>query len=121
MPNLTIHRNETPLTRETYVFDYNPGHFGSYGTRLIYYALETRKTTRHKFKGPAWNSSDERKPHGSQLDRPQVIPVEVLIKLQERLIDEVLSMPLYIGWFNRNHVIRDDMRHIATVRTERDK
>ncbi|QIW87581.1 hypothetical protein Ab1vBOLIVR4_gp64 [Agrobacterium phage OLIVR4] len=110
MSRIEITHNETPLSRELYVFDHQPGYFGSFGTRLLKYSKQERETTRHKFKGNAWNSDDERKPFGSQLDRPSEIPAEVLEKLKAALIDEVLSMPLYFGWFNDKHVYKDNLK-----------
>lgn len=108
MSLIEISHNATPLTRELYVFDHNAWHRG---TRLVLYAQQTRETTRHKFKGPAWNSDDERRySNGSQLDRPTKIPTEVLEKLKAALINDVLSMTLYVGWFNEKHVYRKDLK-----------
>lgn len=108
MSRIEISHNETPLSRELYVFEHNAW---ERGTRLVTYAQQTRETTRHKFKGPAWNSNDERiYMNGSQLVRPTEIPAEVLEKLKKELIDEVLSMKLYMGWYNPKHVYRKDLK-----------
>lgn len=108
MSRIEISHNATPLTRELYVFEHNAW---ERGTRLASYAQQTRATTRHKFKGPAWNSSDERRyPNGSQLPRPMEIPGEVLESLKKELIDEVLSMTLFIGWYNPLHVYKDNLK-----------
>lgn len=107
MSRIEITHNETPTSRELYVFDHNAW---QRGTRLVLYAHQTRETTRHKFKGPAWNSDDTRRPLGSQLCEPSEIPVEVLEKLKAALIDDVLSMTLYVGWFNEKHVYKDNLK-----------
>jgi hypothetical protein len=108
MSRIEISHNATPLSRELYVFDH---HAWYRGTRLAIYAQQTRETTRHKFKGPAWKSDDERiYMNGSQLVRPTEIPAEVLEKLKKELIDEVLSMKLYMGWFNPDHVYKDNLK-----------
>lgn len=108
MSRIEILHNATPLSRELYVFDHNAW---QRGTRLVTYAQQTRETTRHKFKGPAWNSDDERRySNGSQLARPTAIPGEVLESLKKELIDEVLSMTLFVGWFNPNNVYKDNLK-----------
>lgn len=107
MTKIAILHKETPLSRDLYVFDHNAW---QRGTRLVTYAQQTRETTRHKFKGPAWNSDDERRYNGgSQLPRPTEIPVTVLAELRERLKHEVLSMQLYVGWFHPDHVLKDNL------------
>ncbi|AFH19758.1 hypothetical protein F406_gp057 [Agrobacterium phage 7-7-1] len=108
MSRIEISHNATPLSRELYVFDHNAW---QRGTRLVSYAQQTRATTRHKFKGPVWDSNDERiYMNGSQLARPTEIPGEVLESLKKELIDEVLSMTLFVGWFNEKHVYKDNLK-----------
>jgi hypothetical protein len=107
MSRIEITHNEKSLSRELYVFDHNAW---QRGTRLVLYSKQERETTRHKWKGPAWNSDDTRRPFGSQLGEPSEIPAEVLEKLKTALIDDVLSMTLFVGWFNEKYVYRKDLK-----------
>lgn len=89
------------LQRDLYVFYYSER-----GFRLNSFAKQERASTRHKWTGPAWNASDERKPHGSQLDRPTVIPSHVIEDARRAVTRHIYEQPIFIGWFNPDHKLK---------------
>ena len=92
---------EEPNIREMYRFDFR----GALGARLVFYAKQSRATSRHKWVGPFWDSSDERSYH-SALPRPGDIPTRVMVELRAELIKQIDKMPLYIGWWNKDHEVK---------------
>jgi len=65
---------------------------------LEFYGQQTRASTRHKWVGPFWDRSDERRYH-SRLDRPEHIPDWVMQDaLQQRAAQDV---KFYIGFTNQ--------------------
>lgn len=60
---------------------------------------QSRKTKRHKFTGPKWDSHDERS-YVSELPRPNYIPTLVLLAAEQVWRELGGDTPVYIGWTN---------------------
>lgn len=76
------------------------------GLRLTMYAVQTRQSNRHKWKGKFWDCMDERSYHSS-LPRPKKIPNEVVSEAKAKLAEYVVSLPVYIGWYSDAHILED--------------
>lgn len=94
--NVDIEQDVSPdnLSRKLWSFRVQEGYI-----LLTGYAEQNRETTRHKFKGPRWASSDERS-YVSALSRPTSIPESVIAEVRQAWADKFKAVPLYIGWTN---------------------
>ena len=66
---------------------------------LTFYMEGARATTRHKFAGPFWSSTDERS-HNSKLPRPTAIPRSVAVEAISLIPPPMVT----IGWATRGHI-----------------
>lgn len=104
MPRFYVERvdPEDNQRRESWEFDTGYQH----GLRLTMYAIQTRQSNRHKWKGKFWDSSDERSYH-SALERPSTIPDDVIIEAREKFVEEMMKVPVYIGWFDEKYAVKE--------------
>lgn len=85
-----VRKSDNGLEAEIWRFDSFRGWFV-----LREYMRGSRETTRHKFRGPKWDSSDERRPN-SQLERPTEIPADVVE--EAHALHHQKHIPVTIGW-----------------------
>ena len=102
MTAFTIERlvSEDGMTRKAWEFE-----FGTRGLRLLEYREQTRKTIRHKWKGPIWTWMDERD-YQSKLPRPVSIPADVVEEARDEAEKILRQMPIFIGWFSTDHIMK---------------
>lgn len=93
MERIEVERlNKDRLSRNLWVFRW-------FSARLVLqsYHEEIRETPRHKFKGPKWDSADERN-YNSKLARPTEIPAEIMMDAIAKVSHS--NFHFYIGWTN---------------------
>jgi len=88
--------SDDALSRELWCFIILQGHI-----KLDSYHRQTRPSTRHKFKGPKWDSVDERS-YNSALSRPLIIPPHIQKVARDAWAEEFGTVPIYIGWLNED-------------------
>lgn len=86
--------SDDKLSRELWSFRVETGYI-----LLTDFAVQSRQTTRHKFRGKAWHSHDERS-YCSVLTRPTSIPAEVIEAAREEWRRSINEVPIFIGWLN---------------------
>ncbi len=88
------------LKRKLWVFDTaSPVSYREVSLRLSSYHEQTRKTTRHMWRGAFWNQIDERR-YRSELPRPTKIPASVYEEARYQYAKIASNAAIYIGWVN---------------------
>lgn len=76
--------------------------FSGHWMILKFYGEQTRETRRHKFTGPFWDSTDERKYH-SKLERPTQIPEDVVTEAIAAAVKSASANSLILAVGFENH------------------
>lgn len=96
--------SDDKLSRELWEFKIETGYI-----KLEAFYIQSRPSTRHKFKGQKWDSMDERR-YNSALSRPLSIPENVLLDAKKAWADAIGSVPIFIGW------ISEESRYEPTIK-----
>ena len=90
-------KSDDGLTRKLWCFQ-----FQGKKCRLTSYHEQTRSTSRHGWKGPKWDHSDERR-YNSQMPRPQTVPLDVIQEALDKHCEAIRKdCRFFVGFFSHD-------------------